>query len=67
MEVHGSDSNFLTTQMQAHFIPSGTRSEEECPEELRLHRASFFALHREGTKAHAVWPSGQDRSLRTDS
>ena len=46
--------------MQAHFIPSGTRSEQESLEEL-------FLANQEGATAHPLWPSGQVSALCTGS
>ena len=40
--------------MHAHFIPSGTRDEQEYLEELFLHGVRFFLPIREGVKAQTL-------------
>ena len=51
----------LPAQMQAHFIQSGTRSEQEYLEKICPRGASFSSPNREGARA------GQDIVLRTGS
>ena len=49
----------LQAPIQTHFVPSGTRSEQEYLEEFLLQGVNFLSPKWDGAQARALWPSGQ--------
>ena len=57
---------FLPAQIQDHFIPSGTRLAQEPLDYKFSCMMRTCSPDREWAKAHALWPSAQDRAVCTE-